>query len=86
METEHFSRLLWACRRGMLELDVLFGNFLKEAFSHLSSSEKNCFIELLNENDQDLFNWLIKKEKARETHFSFIIKKILDHAENRHSV
>ena len=84
MESASFSHIYWACRRGMLELDVLFGNFLKEVFPDLSQTEKNLFIEILNENDQDLFNWLIKKEKPREPHFSFIINKILDHAYNRH--
>lgn len=86
MKTEHFSYLLWSCRRGMLELDVLLGNFLKEAFSTLPLTEKNIFIEFLNENDQNLFNWLVKKEKPNNPHFSLIIKKILEHAETRHSM
>ncbi len=85
MEPEQFSRIVWACRRGMLELDVLLGNFLKEVFVSLPINEKNIFIQILNENDQDLFNWLMKKEEPTNPHFLLIIKKIRHHADYRHS-
>ena len=29
---ESMQRIRWACRRGMLELDVLLGNFLDHAY------------------------------------------------------
>ena len=38
------ARLKWACRRGMLELDVLFTPFVDEAYDDLS--EENTIKEL----------------------------------------
>lgn len=82
--TEVPPKLRWACRRGMLELDVLLGNFLEEAFVKLSGSEQALFVLLLNENDQDLFNWLIGREKPGNEHLATMIEKIRHHAQTRH--
>jgi len=78
------SRLKWACRRGMLELDVLLGNFLNEAFSSLPIKDQEEFVLLLSENDQNLFMWLTGKEECPLDHLKEIIKKIKDHAKSRH--
>lgn len=77
-------RLRWACRRGMLELDLLLGNFLEEAFSGLSEGDQAVFIRLLEENDQDLFMWLTGKDVNREPNLNRMIEMIRQHAENRH--
>ena len=79
------SALRWACRRGMLELDVLLGNFLEEAYAHLTIEEQNLFVELLKENDQNLFLWLTGREICQEDQFVTLIQKIRDHAKHRHS-
>ena len=77
-------RLRWACRRGMLELDLLLGNFLEEAFLFLSDHEKALFIQLIEINDQDLFLWLTGKEISKNQELNLIIEKIRHHAERRH--
>ncbi len=77
-------RLRWACRRGMLELDVLLGNFLEEAFLLLSDSEQALFIQLLDASDQDLFLWLTGKAVTSDQSFIPLIQKIRDHAKYRH--
>jgi len=53
------SRLLWACRRGMLELDVLFMPFVNEAFDLLSTADKLTFQRLLSCGDPELFRWFM---------------------------
>lgn len=77
-------RLRWACRRGMLELDLLLGNFLEEAFLDLSEEDQAIFTRLLSENDQDLFMWLTGKSLCAEPELHQMILKIRHHAENRH--
>ncbi len=78
------SRLRWACRRGMLELDILLGHFLEEAFSSLTPLEQTVFVQLLETQDPILFAWLTGKEKPSNPDFSQIIQRIRDHAEHRH--
>ena len=53
------ARLKWACRRGMLELDVLFIPFVDEAYDELTSKEQHIFERLLTEQDPDLFAWFM---------------------------
>jgi len=78
------ARLYWACRRGMLELDILLEHFLKEKYLHLSVQDKQIFVQLLSIEDQDLFMWLMGKQ-APERLFKDIIEKIRYHASTRHS-
>lgn len=78
------SYLQWACRRGMLELDVLLGNFLNEAYCHLPLEIQDLFQKLLVYEDQDLFHWLIGKEKPTDPGLFIIVEKIREHAINRH--
>jgi len=75
--------LRWACRRGMLELDVLLGNFLEEAYLHVSEGDKKKFIALLNFNDQELFMWLTGKEQPSNVEVIDIVQKIRQHAKIR---
>lgn len=76
--------LRWACRRGMLELDVLLGNFLEEAFLQLNHEDQQNFINLLENNDQDLFVWLTGKDTAADPIVAAMIEKIRLHAKTRH--
>lgn len=79
------SRLRWACRRGMLELDVLLGNFLTESYPKLSKPQQEHFEQFLNNNDQDLFMWLTGKDMCSHPEDSVMVEMVREHAKNRHS-
>ncbi len=49
----------WQCRRGMLELDVIFERFLTHCYPTLSSDEQHAFSQLLKQDDPTLFDWLV---------------------------
>jgi antitoxin CptB len=78
------SKLRWACRRGMLELDVLLGNFLAEAYPQAAAADQSLFVQLLENNDQDLFVWLTGRTPPPDAEMAVIVAKIRDHAYNRH--
>jgi antitoxin CptB len=84
METEIPSKLRWQCRRGMLELDVLLGNFLEKAYRNLNQENQLLFVKLLENNDQDLFNWLIGKSIPEDEEIAMMIDKVREHAQNSH--
>ena len=48
------NRLIWACRRGMLELDILLSRFVETHYEKLSDQDKLRFDVLLECEDQDL--------------------------------
>lgn len=66
----------------MLELDVLLGNFLREAYSNLPTSEKQLFVDLLENQDPPLFAWLMGHEEVPEEH-AHIVNLVRQHAYTR---
>lgn len=71
------SRLLWACRRGMLELDVLFMPFANEAFDDLSDEDQHTFERLLTCEDPELFCWFMGNKKCPDPQLAAMIDVIL---------
>ncbi|MBC6428518.1 MAG: succinate dehydrogenase assembly factor 2 [Cellvibrionales bacterium] len=57
------NRLKWAARRGLLELDLLLGDFLERHYDALTHSEQQLFQELLKQQDPDLLAWFVHRQK-----------------------
>ena len=53
------NRLRWKCRRGMLELDIMLHSFLKNGYSELSTEDAQYFEQLLDYEDNPLFELLM---------------------------
>jgi antitoxin CptB len=58
------KRLLWASRRGMLELDLMFLPFLEKVYPQLTIEDQMRYWKLLECEDQDLWNWLIDRKNS----------------------
>jgi len=74
------ARLRWACRRGMLELDLIFTPYVESAYQQASPAEQLLFCELLECNDQELFDWLLGKTPPRDPKFQPMIEILLAYA------
>lgn len=70
------KRIRWACRRGMLELDVLLLPFFEKTFEQLTPTEQQGFVALLGESDQDLYNWLLGKALPSDPAYVHLVQKI----------
>lgn len=66
---EHKGKLQWACRRGMLELDMLLQPFAEHVYPTLSADEQTNFRALLQCHDNDLFQWLVANNNVTVTRF-----------------
>lgn len=73
-----YSRLKWACRRGMLELDVLFMPFVETGFNELDEDQKVIFERLLTADDPDLFAWFMGHQSCEDKEFADMIALILN--------
>jgi antitoxin CptB len=51
------SRVRWQCRRGMLELDALLGDFVEQHYLSLTASQRASFHVILDYPDQMLFDY-----------------------------
>jgi len=83
MNVNQIAELQWACRRGMLELDVLLGNFLNEAYGNLSLQDKQYFVELLSYPDPELFDALLGRSILEDINMARIAELIRQHARSR---
>lgn len=70
------SQLKWACRRGMLELDILLNRFLEKQYPYLSNIEQQTFIQLLSYQDPDLYHWLMGVELPEDSALAALILRI----------
>lgn len=57
------AKINWHCRRGMLELDLIFQRFSKHALDSMTEEQLAAFENLLTYPDPDLFAWLMGYEK-----------------------
>jgi len=71
-------KLRWACRRGMLELDVLLAPFVEEGYDALSEQQKVDFERLLACDDPDLFAWFMGHNRSDDAAIQALIELIVN--------
>lgn len=74
-----YNRLVWASRRGMLELDLVLQPFLENHYQGLSQVDKERFWRLLEAEDQDLFMWFMRRSDPEDRDLQHIVQIIRDH-------
>ena len=79
---QEINRILWKCRRGMREIDLLLREFSQNKLNELNKSDIAIFNEILNYDDQRLYDFIFKKEPLdNRMHEKFIetnLKKFND--------
>lgn len=83
-ENKERNRLYWHSRRGMWELDLLLVPFLESRYDQLPESDQQLYRRLIDNEDQDLFVWLMRREWPQDDELRRMVKMIVDHAENAH--
>jgi antitoxin CptB len=77
IEREELSRMRWAARRGMLELDLVLEPFVKTQYARLSAPDRQRFQQLMLCEDQDLFAWFMQREQPGDEELAGIVSQIL---------
>ena len=73
------QKIFWHSRRGMLELDLLLVPFAQEVFETQAPEQQQLYEELLQEEDQVLWNWFLDRAEPPQTKFKPLIAQILAH-------
>ena len=73
-----YNRHLWAGRRGMLELDLMMVPFMEQRFKQLDEKNQQRYIDLLDNEDTDLFSWLLGRQIPSDPENAAIIQQIID--------
>lgn len=69
----NIARVRWACRRGMLELDVIFQPFVERHYADLSDDSKSTFVRLLECEDPELFAWFMGHETCPDAELAKMV-------------
>lgn len=71
------AQLNWACRRGMLELDLVLTQFMQAGYDDLTDTQKQDFEDLLRCQDQELFGWFLQSQQPDNAKFAALVTLIL---------
>lgn len=70
------NRLVWASRRGMLELDLILAPFVENVYDSLAEDDQLRFEVLLECEDQTLFMWFMQREQPIDPNMQRILQII----------
>jgi len=73
---EEMNRIRWAARRGMLELDLVLEPFVLARFAGLPQLDRQRFRALMACEDQDLYAWLLGRERPQDGELDAIVTQI----------
>ena len=76
---QELNRIRWASRRGMLELDLILVPFVEERLRELDEQNLNRYLNLLEEEDNDLFAWFLGHRKPEDAETAMIVEQVLAH-------
>lgn len=71
----NIAQLLWQCRRGMLELDLLLIPFVENHYPTLTNTQQQTFQDLLHYPDPVIYAWIMGHETA-EPEFIHLVQSI----------
>jgi antitoxin CptB len=74
------AQIAWRCRRGMTELDLLLGGWLREQFERASPEEQAQFVNLLELSDQDLVRCLLRGARPHTPELASAAEAVLANA------
>lgn len=78
MNSNLYKKAYFLSRRGLQELDLVLTPFVEVRFSELNQEDKVSFLELLENNDMDLMDWIIN-EKPTPREFNNIVIQVKDY-------
>ena len=75
-DAAELRRLRWKSRRGMRELDQLFGRYLDTEWRGDSESQRGVFLRLLDCEDDKLWHWFMGHETPSDAEIAALVQRI----------
>tara|TARA_A100001388_G_C28477599_1_gene360801 strand:- start:97 stop:333 length:237 start_codon:yes stop_codon:yes gene_type:complete len=75
--TQEINRIKWKSRRGMRELDLLFRPIITNDIANFNDRDLMLFDEILDYDDQSLYDFIFKNMKLQSVEHEIFLKKIL---------
>jgi antitoxin CptB len=77
LERAELQRLRWRCRRGMRELDQLFGRYLDRGWPTADAADRANFERLLDCEDDILWRWCLGYDSPEDPVLHALVQRIL---------
>ena len=77
------KRLLWQCRRGIKEVEVLLVPYFEKHYNRLDEAGKKRFQMLLDQSDVELFEWFTRRSIPENNDLEIIVNAILSSVDAR---
>ncbi|ADE12066.1 FAD assembly factor SdhE [Sideroxydans lithotrophicus] len=78
LDPEAERRLLWRCRRGLLELDIVLGRFIERYYPTMDDGQRVAFDELLDLPDTELWDLITGKTGLTHAHQGVVLEWLKD--------
>ena len=75
-EQVELKRVRWRCRRGMRELDQLFGRYVDREWAQASDAQRGVFLRLLDCEDDKLWRWFMGYEHCPDAELAALVERI----------
>jgi antitoxin CptB len=76
MTEDEYRRMLWRCRRGLLELDIVLKRFVEQDCAGLSATQLHAFEELLDLPDNSLWELVCRRAYCQDQLQQEILAKL----------
>ena len=70
------DRILWQCRRGLVELDLVLQRFVEARLEQLSADETVALKLLLAFDDNDLLDLVMRRAEAVDTRVTAVLEML----------
>jgi antitoxin CptB len=70
------GRLVWRCRRGVKELDLILCNWLERRYAQASADERALFERFLALPDPELAGYLLHHAKPADPDFAALVAQL----------
>ena len=76
VEAREADRMRWACRRGLLELDLVLQRFMDRHLDTLDAQQIEMFKELLDFADNDLLDMVMGRAEPADERLSVVLEML----------
>ena len=74
--SDDLGRVRWRCRRGMKELDFMLNRYVDLAWGTADEAERQSIWQLLECEDDQLWDWLSGRVACSDGRLSELVKRI----------
>ena len=79
----NINKVIWAGRRGLLELDLLLEPFIRSEFNKMSDFDQSHLYEFLKLDDDELFDFFLGSKEVPQQFLNVVSEVLEFHAKGK---